>query len=144
VLQQVSNQVLGMLANRGRRRKRILVRQDSVICGLDIRSLEAVAKVSAPEIVSGASSECVFGVSSAVYANEHESELPFLKKWVRTRHALLFRLSNKTVQIVFFDRSEILLSSEARVVTYVAKQGERSEHSLEEVLQEGIVAYQIL
>jgi serine/threonine protein kinase len=106
--------------------------------------LEAVAKVSAPEIVSGASSECVFGVSSAVYANEHESELPFLKKWVRTRHALLFRLSNKTVQIVFFDRSEILLSSEARVVTYVAKQGERSEHSLEEVLQEGIVAYQIL
>lgn len=33
--------------------------------------------------------------------------------------------------------SEILLSSEARVVTYVTKNGERTEHSLEEVLQEG-------
>ena len=28
----------------------------------------------------------------------------FLKKFVRTRHAILFRLSNKTVQVVFFDR----------------------------------------
>ena len=31
-------------------------------------------------------------------------ELVYLKKWVRTRHAILFRLSNKTVQVVFFDR----------------------------------------
>jgi hypothetical protein len=30
--------------------------------------------------------------------------LPYLKKWVRTRHAILFRLSNKTVQVVFFDK----------------------------------------
>jgi hypothetical protein len=30
--------------------------------------------------------------------------MPYLKKWVRTRHAILFRLSNKTVQVVFFDR----------------------------------------
>ena len=63
--------------------------------------------------------------------------MPFLKKWVRTRHAILFRLSNRTVQVLFFDRSEVLLSSEARMVTYVNKQGVRSEHSLEEVLQTG-------
>ena len=49
--------------------------------------------------------------------------MPFLKKWVRTRHAILFRLSNRTVQVLFFDRSEVLLSSEARMVTYVNKQG---------------------
>ena len=30
--------------------------------------------------------------------------LPFLKKWVRTRHAILFRLSTRTVQVVFFDK----------------------------------------
>lgn len=29
--------------------------------------------------------------------------LPYVKKWVRTRHAILFRLSNRTVQVVFFD-----------------------------------------
>ena len=33
--------------------------------------------------------------------------------------------------------SEILLTSEARMVTYVSKQNVRSEHSLEEVLQTG-------
>jgi hypothetical protein len=37
--------------------------------------------------------------------------------------------------VLFFDRSEVLLSSEARAVTYVNKQGARSEHTLEEVLQ---------
>jgi polo-like kinase 1 len=66
-----------------------------------------------------------------------EAELPFLKKWVRTRHAILFRLSNRTVQVVFFDRSEVLLSSEARVVTFVSKAGIRTEHTLEEVLHTG-------
>lgn len=65
------------------------------------------------------------------------SEMTYLKKWVRTRHAILFRLSNRTVQVVFFDRSEVLLSSEARVITYVSKQGERSHHCLSDVLQTG-------
>ena len=41
------------------------------------------------------------------------------------------------VQVVFFDRSEVLLSPEARVVTYVNKSGSREEHSLEEVLHNG-------
>ncbi len=66
-----------------------------------------------------------------------ETDMPFLKKWVRTRHAILFRLSNRIVQVVFFDRSEVLLSSEARVVTYVNKQGHREDHSLEDVLHTG-------
>ncbi len=105
-------------------------------------------------IASGATSSIKFGVSSAKYSSGYSNsgdnmssselmsdddceELPFLKKWVRTRHAILFRLSNRTVQVVFFDRSEILLSSEARIVTFVNKQGVRSEHSLEEVLAKG-------
>lgn len=95
--------------------------------------------------------------------DEEDLEMPFLKKWVRTKHAILFRISNRTVQVVFYDRryttllalsrtvtftvysvscvcvhSEVLLSSEARVITYVSKQGQRSEHSLDEVLQTGM------
>ena len=35
---------------------------------------------------------------------DESNTLPFLKKWVRTRHAILFRLSNRTVQVVFFDK----------------------------------------
>jgi hypothetical protein len=36
--------------------------------------------------------------------------LPYVKKWVRTRHAILFRLSNRSVQVVFFDNRWIHLS----------------------------------
>jgi hypothetical protein len=36
--------------------------------------------------------------------------------------------------------SEVLLSSEARTITYVSKQGQRSEHSLDDVLQTGATA----
>lgn len=104
-------------------------------------------------VATGACANTKFGVSSAKYTDmgfnadamedmnvnnsDEEIEMPFLKKWVRTRHAILFRLSNRTVQVVFFDRSEVLLSSEARIVTFVNKQGIRSEHSLEEVLKTG-------
>jgi hypothetical protein len=37
--------------------------------------------------------------------------------------------------------SEVLLSSEARVITYVSKTGQRSEHSLDDVLQTGAIAF---
>jgi serine/threonine protein kinase len=104
---------------------------------------------------TGATPTIKFGVSSAAFdakdavemglnaegnlvgSNSSDGEMPFLKKWVRTRHAILFRLSNRVVQVVFFDRSEVLLSPEARVVTYVNKSGEREEHSLEDVLDSG-------
>jgi POLO box duplicated region len=55
--------------------------------------------------------------------------LVHVKKFVRTRHAILFRLSNRSVQVVFFDQTEVLLVDEARSVTYVDKAGVR-EHML--------------
>jgi len=57
----------------------------------------------------------------------------YLKKWVRTRHAILFRLSNCTVQVVFYDHTEVLLSSEARLVTYVDKSGKRTTFPIQEI-----------
>jgi polo-like kinase 1 len=45
---------------------------------------------------------------------------------MRTSHAIMFRLSNKIVQVNFKDHTEILLNSESRYVTYVNKRGERS------------------
>ena len=36
--------------------------------------------------------------------HDNTVNLPYLKKWVRTRHAILFRLSNQSVQVVFFDQ----------------------------------------
>jgi len=34
-----------------------------------------------------------------------------VKKWMKAEHAMVFRLSNQTVQLVFHDQTEILLSS---------------------------------
>lgn len=50
---------------------------------------------------------------------------------MRTKHAIIFRLSNKIVQVIFFDNTEIILHSENRAVTYVNKKGERLYYSLE-------------
>lgn len=47
----------------------------------------------------------------------NDKQLYYVKKWMRTKHAIMFRLSNKIVQVNFQDRTEIILSSESRVVT---------------------------
>ena len=49
----------------------------------------------------------------AAWADSKEP-LVYVKKWVRTRHAILFRLSNHTVQVIFLDGTEVILSSEVR------------------------------
>eukprot|EP01032_Pedospumella_encystans_P015350 gene15350-17564_t len=89
----------------------------------------------------GACDSVQFGQSSTSQENNIESgeeqELPFLKKWVRTKHAVVFRMSNRTVQVVFFDRSEVLITAEARLITFVSKMGERTEHTLDDVLASG-------
>ena len=43
---------------------------------------------------------------------EKEGESVFLRKWMKTNQAIIFRLSNKTIQVIFKDRSEIILFGE--------------------------------
>ena len=59
----------------------------------------------------------------------------YVKKWMRTKHAIMFRLSNKIVQVNFQDHTEILLNSESRLVTYVNKKGERQTLPLSHALE---------
>lgn len=54
---------------------------------------------------------------------------------MRTKHAIMFRLSNKIVQVCFQDHTEIILSSESRVVTYVNKKSERLTYPLSNALE---------
>ena len=57
--------------------------------------------------------------------------LPHVKNWLRTKHAILFRLSNRTIQVNFTDGSEILLSSEAQACVFVdPKTGKRDAYLL--------------
>ena len=59
----------------------------------------------------------------------------YVKKWMKTKHAIMFRLSNKIVQVNFTDKTEIILSSENKTVTYVNKKGERSNYPLASALE---------
>mmetsp|Transcript_21693 Transcript_21693/g.39810 ORF Transcript_21693/g.39810 Transcript_21693/m.39810 type:complete len:718 (+) Transcript_21693:63-2216(+) len=59
---------------------------------------------------------------------------PFVKKWTRNRHAIMFQLSNKIVQVVFQDKTEAVLSSRSHIVTYCDKKGEVSSYPLSNVL----------
>jgi polo-like kinase 1 len=58
----------------------------------------------------------------------------YLKRFVKTRHAILFRLSNKTVQISFHDNTELILSQENKTVTYINKKREKSLYPLNTAL----------
>lgn len=62
-------------------------------------------------------------------------QIVYVKKWMRTRHAIMFRLSNKIVQVNFQDHTEIILSSESKVVTYVNKKGERLTYPLSTAME---------
>lgn len=50
---------------------------------------------------------------------ERTTNLDYLTKYLRTKYAVVFRLSNRVVQINFFDHSKLVLSSEAEIVTYI-------------------------
>ena len=54
---------------------------------------------------------------------------------MKTRHAILFRLSNKIVQVNFTDKTEVILSSEHKMLTYVNKKAERSNYLLATALE---------
>ena len=57
-----------------------------------------------------------------------------VRKWLRTKHAIMFRLNNKVVQVCFQDNSQIILCSDSRLVTYVSRMGIRMTMSLQEAL----------
>ena len=67
--------------------------------------------------------------------NIDEKNFVYIKKWMRTKNAILFRLSNKIVQVCFLDQTEIILSSETKIVTYVGKKGERLNYPLTTALE---------
>ena len=66
--------------------------------------------------------------------NIDEKHYVYVKKWMKTKHASLFRLSNKIVQVSFLDQTEIILSSETKIVTYMDKKGQLSTYPLNTAL----------
>ena len=75
--------------------------------------------------------------TSSTRNQRNVSEIVYVKKWMRTKYAVMFRLSNKIVQVNFQDHTEIILSSETKMVTYVNKQGERKTYRLSQAIDSG-------
>jgi len=70
-----------------------------------------------------------------VTPSKHGFTSCYVKKWMRTKHAIMFRMNNKVVQVIFQDQTEIILSSELKVVTYVNKKQERLHYPLSIAVQ---------
>ncbi len=67
--------------------------------------------------------------------NIEKENLVYVKKWIRTKHAILFRLSNKIVQICFLDSTEIILKGESKLVTYINKKNETLNYPLSTAME---------
>ena len=61
--------------------------------------------------------------------------VPYVKKWTTTEHAIIFRMSHKVVQVCFQDKTELILCSETKMVTYVSKTGERQTMTLSSAME---------
>ena len=61
----------------------------------------------------------------------------YVRKWIKTKHAILFRLSNKIVQTIFLDHTELLLHSDNKIVNYLDKNGKLSTFPLKTALESG-------
>jgi len=62
-------------------------------------------------------------------------EFIYVKQWLKTKHAIMFRLSNKIFQVNFFDNSQILLNTEEKTVLFTSKKGAKTYETLAKALQ---------
>ena len=51
--------------------------------------------------------------------------IPFIKKWIRSRRGVMFRFSNQHVQVASNDGSNLILSGDGAVSTYIEASGKR-------------------
>lgn len=68
---------------------------------------------------------------------EKSSPLTYIKKWLTTQHAVIFRLSNKVVQVYFQDKSELMLCSGTKQVVYIDKNSKITVFPLATAMESG-------
>ena len=66
--------------------------------------------------------------------NSTMSRLFFVKKYLVSKNAILFRLSNKLIQIMFNDQTEIIFSTETNDFIYKNKKGEEEQESIQNAM----------
>lgn len=54
-------------------------------------------------------------------SNNEDLPMPFVDKWHRNGQAVSFRLNNNSFQVVFFDKTELLLDNSRKILRYMNK-----------------------
>ena len=86
-----------------------------------------------PELQNSKSKEIVGSDFSSVEIKE--SDFIFVKKWMNTKHAIIFRFSNKIIQTIFKDKTQIFIHSLNNNVTYINKKEEKFVYPLDKVFE---------
>ena len=58
----------------------------------------------------------------------------YVKKFLKVQHAMMFRLSNKLIQVSFSDKTELIMSTETSDFYYKSKNGEELMDSIQNVM----------
>ena len=66
--------------------------------------------------------------------NYEEIDFIYVKKWLKTKHAMIFRFSNKIIQSCFQDRSQIIIHPLKKSIIYFNKNGEKTTCPMNNVL----------
>jgi len=68
---------------------------------------------------------------------ERKEDLDFLTKYLRTKRAVIFRLSNKVVQVNFFDHTKLMFSGDGNIVSFVDRNRDMKSYKLLEFIKAG-------
>ena len=63
-----------------------------------------------------------------------EIDFIFVKKWIKTKHAIFFRFSNKTIQVCFKDRTQIIMHTLKKKIIYINKHSEKKVYPFNKAL----------
>ena len=68
------------------------------------------------------------------YEGNQDEKLFFIKKYLTSKNATLFRLSNKLVQIMFTDGTEVIFSTKTNNFIYKDKRGDEIQESIQSAM----------
>ena len=84
------------------------------------------------------------GSKTAASAAPHMPGLAFVRKWLRTKHAIVFRMSNSVIQINFFDHTKLIVNTPLGLVTFINKDRISTTYYLDDVAKSRHVAVEEL
>ncbi|PKI84946.1 polo kinase [Malassezia vespertilionis] len=81
---------------------------------------ELVSKFKLLRFFEGEIMDRLYGADNPLtYVDTNETGMSFVQKWYRCKQAIVFRLSNGTVQFNFYDHTKLFLSSDGLVVSAI-------------------------